>query len=109
MSNARTTETLTRIQGLLEGIVKELVDVPEKVHVSQTVSSGGDTIVMTVTTANGEVGKLIGKDGRNATAIRRLLDAFAAKYKCRIILEVDDPRKRKRERSHSDAGRNHRR
>lgn len=95
--------TIQNIEGVLLGIVKELVDQPDGASVHSTISNGGGTVVMTVRTASGEIGKVIGKAGRNAQAIRLLLDAFAAKYRCRIVMEIDDPRKnqgggRKRQR-----------
>lgn len=102
--NAGLSAAMQPIRHLVEEIVKELVDIPDRVSIGQMVSEGG-TVVMTVRTANGETGKVIGKAGRNAEAIRTLLDSFAAKHKCQIILEIDDPRRRKRERSQSNAKR----
>jgi hypothetical protein len=51
-------------------------------------------IVLTVRTGPGEVGKVIGKRGKNAQAIRILMEAIAAKYKQRVVLEIADDTKR---------------
>jgi hypothetical protein len=76
------------MQELAYGIVKELVDYPEGVVVQQTVSDGGQTIVLTVRTAEGDMGKVIGKQGRNAQALRTILEAIAAKHKHRVVMEI---------------------
>ena len=76
------------MQELTREIVKELVDRPEGVEVQQTISAGGDTVVLTVRTADGDMGKVIGKQGRNAQALRTLLEAIAAKYKQRVVMEI---------------------
>lgn len=89
-----------RIRGLLEAIIKELVDRPDKVEVNQVVSQGGNTWVLTIKTANGEAGKVIGKQGRNVQALRLLLESMAAKHRRRIVLEVADNR-RKLQRSNA--------
>lgn len=80
------------LQKLLKHIVVELVDKPAAVEVDSIVSDGGNTIVLTVRTAQGETGKVIGRTGRNAGALRVLLDAVAAKYKRRVVLEIADSR-----------------
>ena len=89
-------ESAGRLQKLLHGLVSELVDKPHEVDVSSTVSDGGNTVVLTVRTGTGEVGKVIGKQGRNAQALRVLLEAVAAKFKQRVVLEIDDLRSRRR-------------
>lgn len=76
------------MQELTREIVKELVDDPDGVDVQQTISAGGDTVVLTVRTADGDMGKVIGKQGRNAQALRTLLEAIAAKYKQRVVMEI---------------------
>lgn len=88
-------ESASRLQRLLHELVSELVDEPKQANVSRTVSDGGNTVVLTIRTANGEVGKVIGKHGRNAHALRVLLEAVAAKFKQRVVLEIDDRRRRR--------------
>jgi predicted RNA-binding protein YlqC (UPF0109 family) len=81
-----------RIRDLLRGIVCELVDKPEEAEVVSVIGSGGRTVVLTVTTAKGDIGKVIGKKGRTAEALRFLLEAMAAKHKIKLCLEIDDGR-----------------
>lgn len=84
------------LKEVLEVLVVELVDKPDEVYVEETVSNGGNTRVLTVNVAYGEVGKIIGKQGRNARAIRHILESIAAKAKTRVVLEIADsapPRK----------------
>jgi len=76
------------MQNLLKNMVEELVDAPDDVTVSKTVSDGGNTVVLTVRTATDDMGKIIGKKGKNAHAIRTILEAIAAKYGYRVILEI---------------------
>jgi len=79
-----------KMQELTQEIVRELVDHPDGVEVQQTVSDGGQTIVLTVRTADGDMGKVIGKQGRNAQALRTILEAIASKYKQRVVMEIAD-------------------
>jgi uncharacterized protein len=72
----------------VEYIAKELVDEPDKVEVTEEHKS--DKIVYTLKVAESDVGKIIGKKGRTASAFRILLSAVAAKHGKRGILEVDD-------------------
>jgi predicted RNA-binding protein YlqC (UPF0109 family) len=51
---------------------------------------GGRTVLLTVNTARGEIGKVIGKGGKTFKAIKYLLEAMAAKHKIRLDLEIDD-------------------
>jgi predicted RNA-binding protein YlqC (UPF0109 family) len=95
MGRLTQAESAERLRKLLDDLVRELVDRPDEVSVFTTISDGGNTVVLTVRTANGEVGKVIGKQGRNAQAVRILLEAVAAKYKQRVVLEIDDNRRRR--------------
>ena len=78
-----------KLRVLLQTMVCELVDQPAAVVVVAT-PSDGRTVILTVRTASGELGKVIGKQGRNARALRVLLEATAAKYKHRAVLEIED-------------------
>jgi predicted RNA-binding protein YlqC (UPF0109 family) len=68
---------------LLEGIVKSLVDAPEAVSVEQV---DGDVLELTV--APNEVGKVIGRQGRTARALRTLLSAVGIRAHKRYTLEI---------------------
>lgn len=74
------------IEELLVGIVCALVDDRSEVQViSQTKIS---TKIFQVTVAPGDVGKIIGKNGRTATSIRGLLSAIGLAAKTRYSLEI---------------------
>ena len=70
----------------VEFIVKRLVDRPEEVSVTEVV--GENTIVIELRVASGELGKVIGKEGRIAGSIRILLTAASAKLHKRVVLEI---------------------
>ena len=60
---------------LIHYIVTALVDHPEEVRVTETEQD--DTIIIELTVAKGDLGKVIGKQGRTARAMRSLLSAAA--------------------------------
>ena len=71
---------------LVEYIAKSIVDEPDQV----TVSEGyGDGIVLTLHVAPDDMGKVIGKQGRIATAIRTLLKVAAVKKGIRVTLNIE--------------------
>jgi len=75
------------MKDFVEYIVKKLVDHPDEVKVSQIDSE--KTIIMELQVKEGDLGKVIGKKGRTAKAIRILLTAAAAKQgQKRAILEI---------------------
>ena len=61
----------------IETIVKQLVDKPDDVNVSPVEQD--DTIIYELTVGDGDYGKVIGKRGRNVSAIRTILFAINAK------------------------------
>ncbi|MAP66354.1 MAG: RNA-binding protein [Candidatus Marinimicrobia bacterium] len=72
---------------LLEDIVKAIVDKPDDVKV--TLVEGDSTEIYELTVGDGDLGKVIGKKGRNVSAIRTLLSAATAKKGGkRSILEI---------------------
>ena len=71
---------------LVEMIAKSLVDNPEKVHVSQL--EGEQTTILELKVAPEDLGKVIGKQGRTARAIRVILGAAGMKLKRRFNLEI---------------------
>ena len=75
------------MQKLLEDIVKSLVDKPDEVKVD--INESENTIVYELNVGDGDLGKVIGKKGRNVNAIRTLLSASNAKEGGkRAILEI---------------------
>jgi predicted RNA-binding protein YlqC (UPF0109 family) len=85
-----SADSVDNLRNLLETMVRELVDEPDGVRISVTASEGGNCVALSVKTAEGEVGKVIGKSGRNARALRTIVEAAAAKYRLRIMLDIED-------------------
>ena len=73
---------------IIELIAKSLVDNPDKVKVSQL--DGEQTSIIELKVAPEDVGKVIGKQGRTAQAIRIILGAAGMKLKKRYNLEIID-------------------
>ena len=71
---------------LIEMIAKALVDVPDEVHVDEVV--GEQTTVIELKVAKEDLGKVIGKQGRTAQAMRTILNAASTKLKKRSVLEI---------------------
>ncbi|MBI4040491.1 MAG: KH domain-containing protein [Deltaproteobacteria bacterium] len=71
---------------LIEIIVKALVDVPDDVQVDEVV--GEQTTVIELKVAKEDLGKVIGKQGRTAQAMRTILNAASTKLKKRCVLEI---------------------
>lgn len=71
---------------LIEYIAKSLVDNPGAVKVTEI--QGESTTVIELSVANEDRGKVIGKDGRTARAMRTILSAASAKAKKRAVLEI---------------------
>lgn len=71
---------------LLIKIVKALVDKPEQVQVNEIVSS--QTVVLELRVAKNDMGKIIGKQGRTANAIRDLLSDASGESQKRYVLEI---------------------
>ena len=73
----------------IEFIAKHLVDNPEQVIVEQTISED-KKVNLTLRVKQEDVGKVIGKKGKTAIAMRTLLTAIAAKEGKRAMLEILD-------------------
>ena len=71
---------------LIEYIAKSLVDRPEEVVVS--VVAGEVTSVIELKVAKEDLGKVIGKQGRTARAMRTILNAASTKLRKRSVLEI---------------------
>ncbi len=71
---------------LLELIAKELVDNPDVVSVSDV--GGEQTTILELKVAQEDLGKVIGKQGRTARAIRTILSAAGMKLRKRFHLEI---------------------
>lgn len=71
---------------LIEYIAKALVDNPDQVQVSEVL--GDKTSVLELKVAKEDLGKVIGKQGRSARAMRTILSAASTKIKKRTVLEI---------------------
>ena len=76
-------------QHFVEYIVKQIVDNPEMVGVERTVDEMG--VLLTLTVARDDMGKIIGKDGQTAKAIRILLRVIGSKNNARVNLKIAEP------------------
>ncbi len=74
------------MKDLIGYIAKALVDNPEDVTVSEV--EGNQTSVLELKVAKEDLGKVIGKQGRTARAMRTILSAASAKIKKRTVLEI---------------------
>jgi uncharacterized protein len=72
----------------VEGLVRNLVDQPEQIRVDVHETSNSATFTLSV--AAQDIGKVIGKKGKTAQAMRTLISAVAARRNKRAILEIVD-------------------
>ncbi|HKK90271.1 MAG: KH domain-containing protein [Thermodesulfobacteriota bacterium] len=71
---------------LIKYIAQALVDNPDSVEVTEVI--GNQTSVLELKVAKEDLGKVIGKQGRSARAMRTILSAASAKMKKRTVLEI---------------------
>jgi len=74
---------------LLEYLARQLVDEPDEVEVEQFNEDDG-TVVLELAVAEDDYGKIIGKGGRTANALRTVVKAAAVKEGCRVLVDIDD-------------------
>ena len=74
------------MKDLIEGIAKALVDKPDEVNVTEI--EGNQASVIELRVAKEDIGKIIGKQGRTAAAIRTILNAASAKLDKRSVLQI---------------------
>lgn len=74
------------IKNLVEVMAKALVDKPEAVEVTEV--EGEQTTVVELRVAKEDLGKVIGKQGRTARALRTILSASSTKIRKRSVLEI---------------------
>ncbi len=73
---------------LLEVLARRLVDEPDAVRVER--EEHDDAVVLRLHVAKDDVGKVIGKQGRIARALRQLVRAAAGRERKRVVLEIVD-------------------
>jgi len=74
------------MRDLIKFIAEALVDNPEQVSVDEV--EGNQTSVLELKVSKEDLGKVIGKQGRTARAMRTILSAASAKEKKRTVLEI---------------------
>lgn len=72
---------------VVEVLVSALVDDPDSIEVEEE-SKRGDTIYLTVRVAQSDIGKVIGRGGRIANAIRTVANAAASKENRRAVVDI---------------------
>lgn len=77
---------VVEVKALVEAIVKALVDSPDQVRITEI--EGTHSVVLELAVAPDDVGKVIGKKGIHADAIRRIVHAVGGKNKKRYVLEI---------------------
>ena len=76
------------MRAVVEVVVRALVDKPDSVRVTESERRG--TTVLELTTAPGDMGKIIGRQGRTAAALRLLVALTAEKHGARAQLDIRD-------------------
>ena len=71
---------------LVEMMARNLVDSPEEVRVNET--AGDSIIILEINVSQDDIGKVIGKEGRIANAIRTIVKASAAKQDKKVTVEI---------------------
>lgn len=77
---------MSQLKELVEVMAKALVDKPEEVDVQEI--DGEQTAVIELKVAKDDLGKVIGKQGRTAQAMRTILGAVSTKLRKRSVLEI---------------------
>ena len=77
---------MSELKELIEYVSKALVDMPEGVEVNEIV--GEQTTVVELKVDKTDLGKVIGKQGRTARALRTILNAASTKLRKRSVLEI---------------------
>lgn len=76
------------MKDFLENIIKNIVEQPEEVSVTETEAKG--RIVLTIKVADGDMGRVIGKDGKVINAIRMVMRVMAIRQDARIRIDIED-------------------
>ncbi|MBU0647807.1 KH domain-containing protein [Patescibacteria group bacterium] len=82
-------EDLREDQAFIEYIVRAIVDIPDKVRTERTIDERG--VLITLYVDPSDMGKVIGKEGRTAKAIRSLLKVLGAKNQARVTMKIVEP------------------
>ena len=83
---AGSNKSLSELSKMIEYMARMLVDFPEHVHVNEI--EGENTTVIELTVTKEDLGKIIGKQGKTARALRTILNGASTKLKRRTVLEI---------------------
>jgi predicted RNA-binding protein YlqC (UPF0109 family) len=86
LDHQRIVQGEIMLKELIETMARALVDNPEQVKVSEI--EGGMTSIIELRVAKSDLGKVVGKQGRNVDAMRTILSAVSMKIHKRAILEI---------------------
>lgn len=90
----------SELKDLIEHLAKALVDIPNEVEVREI--EGEQTTVLELKVAKSDLGKVIGKQGRTARALRTILTGASTKLRKRSVLEILEDRDSPHHRSQRD-------
>lgn len=76
-------------QAFLEYVVRSLVDNPDDVKITRTIDEMG--VLLTLEVNKDDMGKIIGRSGQTAKAIRTLLRVVGMKHDARVNLKINEP------------------
>jgi len=76
------------LKELIELIIKGIVDNPEKVEINEII--GEKSLIYEVRVDSDDIGKVIGRQGRNIKSIRTIVNAAAQKNDKRVVIEIVD-------------------
>jgi len=77
------------VEELLEYLARALVDDPDKVRIERFDEDDG-SVVLELSVGDEDYGKVIGRGGRTANALRTVLKAAAVKERCRVFVDIVD-------------------
>ena len=83
---AQGGKKLSELAKMIEYMAKMLVDLPDQVEVNEI--AGENTTVIELKVAKEDLGKIIGKQGRTARAVRTVLNGASTKLRKRTVLEI---------------------
>lgn len=85
-SGSSTKKPLSELSKMIEYMARMLVDLPDQVEVHEI--EGENTTVIELKVAKEDLGKIIGKQGRTARAVRTVLNGASTKLRKRTVLEI---------------------
>jgi predicted RNA-binding protein YlqC (UPF0109 family) len=84
--NSGSGKPLSELSKMIEYMARMLVDLPDQVEINEI--TGENTTVIELKVAKEDLGKIIGKQGRTARAVRTVLNGASTKLRKRTVLEI---------------------